>query len=360
MVGFARAEGNKMSGVAVSCNGLTKYYAKNVAVQQLTLSVAEGNVLALLGPSGCGKTTTLRLIAGFERPDVGTVEIAGSIVSSPKEVLVPEKRNVGMMFQEYALFPHMTVRENIAYGLARDSQQSYRVQEVLTLANLSGLEEQMPHQLSGGQQQRVALARALAPKPKVLLLDEPFSNLDAVLRSQIRQETKDILRKCEATVVLVTHSREEALEIGDSIAIMNQGRVEQSDTPERIFHLPMTQFVANFIGTADFLEASVTGDNLVTEIGQCNIPNGLKGYENIDIMIRPENVKIDPTDSGRGVIVQRVFNGAFYLYTIRLDSGTVIRCEEPYTKDYREGSRVNIEFKENYQPLCFFNGIRCS
>ena len=351
-----------MSRVAVRCIGLTKAFGAVRAVEQLDLTVDQGQVLALLGPSGCGKTTALRLIAGFETPDTGTVEIGGRIVAGPRTLLAPEKRQVGMVFQEYALFPHLNVVDNIAYGIPRTPGRTDRVKEVMSLASLDGLEKRMPHQLSGGQQQRVALARALAPEPEVLLLDEPFSNLDAVLRTQIRQETRDILKASGATAIFVTHSREEALMMGDMIAVMNQGRWEQVDTPRRIFHAPATRFVASFVGIADFLPAHPSNGALHTELGSIPLPSGLPTENHLEIMVRPDDVTIQPFESGQCVIIERTFQGAFYLYRVALPSGSVVHCLGHHTEEHAVGTRIDIALNVNHHPLCFVEGrayVRC-
>ena len=345
-----------MSRVAVRCIGLTKAFGAVRAVEQLDLTVDQGQVLALLGPSGCGKTTALRLIAGFETPDTGTVEIGGRIVAGPRTLLAPEKRQVGMVFQEYALFPHLNVVDNIAYGIPRTPGRTDRVKEVMSLASLDGLEKRMPHQLSGGQQQRVALARALAPEPEVLLLDEPFSNLDAVLRTQVRQETRDILKANGAAAIFVTHSREEAMVMGDVIAVMNQGRWEQVDTPQRLFHAPATRFVASFMGIADFLPAHPYKGTLRTELGSIPLPKGLTAENHVEVMVRPDDLTIRPFQSGLGVIIERTFQGAFYLYRVALPSGSVVHCLGPHTEEHAVGTRVDVRVNGGHPPLCFVDG----
>ena len=317
------------------------------------LSVGRGEVLALLGPSGCGKTTALRLIAGLEFPDAGTVEIGGQVVAGPGAAVPPERRQVGMVFQEYALFPHMSVRDNIAFGLPQGPSRAERVREMASLASLESLEQRMPHQLSGGQQQRVALARAIAPQPDVLLLDEPFSNLDSALRNQVRRETRDILKASGTTAVFVTHSRDEAMVIGDLIAVMNRGRVEQVDTPERIFHAPATRYVARFMGLADFLPAQASDGTLWTELGEAPIPAGLPSGNGIDVMVRPDDVNIRPSETGNGVIAERRFQGAFYLYSVSLASGSVVHCLEPHTSEYEVGARVDVSLDTGHPPLVF-------
>ena len=347
------------SRVAVQCVGLTKAYGAIGAVDRLDLTVEQGQILAVLGPSGCGKTTALRLIAGFETPDAGTVEIGGRIVAGPTMHLAPEKRQVGMVFQEYALFPHLSVADNIAYGLPRGPGRMDRATEVMSLTSLGGLGKRMPHQLSGGQQQRVALARALAPEPKVLLLDEPFSNLDALLRAQVRQETRDILKASGATAIFVTHSREEAILMGDVVAVMNQGQLEQVDTPQRIFHDPATRFVASFMGTADFLPAHLSMGTLSTELGSTPAPEGLTADNHqIELMVRPDDVAIRPSDLGLGVVIERTFQGAFFLYRVVLPSSSVVHCLAPHTEERAVGIRVDVCLNGGHPPLCFVDGRR--
>jgi len=236
------------------------------AVDGLSLRVTEGEILALLGPSGCGKTTTLRLIAGLESPDAGTITLRGQIVAGPGRAVPPEERGVGIVFQDYALFPHLTVADNVAFGLPRAARRS-RVEAVLELVGLGGFGPRYPHELSGGQQQRVALARALAPAPALLLLDEPFSNLDADLRAQMRDEVERILRTSGTTAVFVTHDQEEAFTLADRVGVLLAGRIEQLAPPQELYHRPATRFVAAFVGAADFLPGVVTAQGIVTEVG---------------------------------------------------------------------------------------------
>jgi iron(III) transport system ATP-binding protein len=326
------------------------------AVNNVDLSVEQSDILALLGPSGCGKTTVLRLIAGLDIPETGTVEIGGNMVTDIKTQAGPEKRQVGMVFQEYALFPHMNVSKNIAYGLPRSGKQQSIVNEMLSLVNLEGMGERMPHQLSGGEQQRVALARALAPSPQVLLLDEPFSNLDATLRTQMQQETLEILKVSGTSTIFVTHSQEEAMIMGDSIAIMNQGKIEQVDTPANIFHSPNTRFVAGFMGVSTFLPAYISEDSLLSELGSHPVPSGLTDGNNIEIMLRPTDITITPSDFGQGVIIKKIFQGSFYLYEVALSSGDTIKCSEIYSCDYELGTRVNIEPTQSQPNIIFVDG----
>ena len=331
-----------MNRVAVRCAGLSKAFGEVRAVDGFDLELAQGEALALLGPSGCGKTTALRLIAGLETPDAGTVEIGGRVVAGPG-VAAAGETPCGNGVPRVCLIPAHEREGQHRLRAAQGPRRAERVREMMSLASLEGLEKRLPHQLSGGQQQRVALARALAPRPGVvLLLDEPFSNLDAALRSQVRQETRDILRASGTTAVFVTHSREEALFMGDLIAVMNLGRVEQVDTPKRIFHAPATRFVAGFMGMADFLPARSSDGALRTELGSAPLPAGLASGDGIDVMVRPDDVAIRPSESGQGVIVESVFQGAFYLYRVALASGGVVHCLESHTAEYLVGTRVDV------------------
>ncbi len=331
------------TSIAVRCTGLCKAYAQTPAIHDVSLELEEGKFLALLGPSGCGKTTLLRLFAGFDVPDSGTIEICDRMVSGDGVFLPPENRKVGIVFQDYALFPHLDVSANVAFGIANRVDRKERTAEMLSLVGLEGMEHRMPHELSGGEQQRVALARALAPDPKVLLLDEPFSNLDADLRIRIRAEIKDILTYAGATVIFVTHDQHEALFMGDLVGVMSVGHVEQVDTPQVMFEKPATPFVARFIGLADFITGTIKNGQLVTEVGNIPAQEQMPEDETVSIMLRPTHVSINPDPNGIGVIKGRVFQGGHYLYQVQLPSGAVVHSLQPCNNSHPIHTRVSID-----------------
>jgi len=335
--------------------GVTKRYHPDhaAAIDALSLTVARGHTLAVLGPSGCGKTTLLRLIAGFEEPTDGAVLIGGTCVAGGGAWVPPEQRGVGMVFQDYALFPHLTVARNVAFGLHRMDRRDRlsRVRDVLDLVGLSGLEHRLPHQLSGGQQQRVALARALAPNPIVVLLDEPFSNLDPDMRSRMRTEVDAILQQSGATTVLVTHDHEEAFAMADRVAVLNQGRLEQLGTPEVVYHLPTTPFVAEFVGQADFVPGSVDGLQVRTELGPFPNTSGFPNGMTVSVMIRPDDVALVPASDGSAIVLSRQFRGSENVYTVRLASGRALHSSQPSDVVYERGSRVEIKISATHTVL---------
>jgi len=314
------------------------------AVDRLTLEVEHGEILVLLGPSGCGKTTTLRLIAGFERADAGKIEIAGTLVADGPWGLPPEQRGAGMVFQDYALFPHLTMEANIGFGLLglEPKARAERIQEVLALVGLKRLAGRFPHELSGGQQQRVALGRALAPRPAVLLLDEPLSNLDADMRAQVRQDLHMILRQTGSTTLFVTHDQEEAFMIADRVGVLNGGHLEQLDRPEEIYHLPATRFVAHFVGKADFLPGTVTEEGIVTEIGILPNRPGFPVGTKVEVMIRPDDIDLIPDVEGNAIVVSRQFRGADNLFSVSLPSGTMLHSNQASTLYLEPRSRVRV------------------
>jgi iron(III) transport system ATP-binding protein len=314
------------------------------AVAELTLAVEGGELLALLGPSGCGKTTTLRLIAGFETPEAGTIELRGQRIASREAQVPPEARGVGVVFQDLALFPHLTVADNVAFGLAHLDRpgRRARVGEVLELVALVALGARYPHELSGGQQQRVALARALAPAPALILLDEPFASLDADLRAAMREEIGQILRTTGTTTILVTHDQEEAFSLADRVGVLHAGRLEQVAPPYQIYHHPATRFVAEFVGAADFLRGFVNEDGIVTELGPIANPGAHPVGMPVDVMIRPDDIDFMPHPEGDVVVVGRQFRGSENVYRLRLPSGARVHSVQPSATLYPPGARVRV------------------
>lgn len=324
---------------------VSKIYDDREAVKNLSFTIQKGETFVILGPSGCGKTTTLRLIAGFENPDNGKIIIDKKIVASNRLFIPPEKRNVGMVFQEYALFPNLNVRENIGFGLNRinKTQKEKRIEKMLKFVGLKELAERFPYQLSGGQQQRVALARALAPNPVVILLDEPFSNLDADMRIQMRKETQNILKKTQTTVIMVTHDQEEAFAMADRVAVMNKGLIEQIDSPKNIYHFPTTRFVADFVGQADFINGVVDKMKIVTEIGIFSNNTALAQDTTVDLMIRPDDIDFESDDKSDVVIEDFEFKGSEVLYSLRLRSGKIIHSSKPSNLLLKHGTQVRVK-----------------
>lgn len=321
------------------------YEAGRPAISDISLCARKGEILCLLGPSGCGKTTTLRAIAGFEPVIGGEVHLQDQLVSAAGLLVPTEERRVGMVFQEYALFPHLRVAENIAFGLRHLSadQRTTQVHAMLAMTGLIGFERRYPHELSGGQQQRVALARALAQKPVVLLLDEPFSNLDPDMTGKMRQDLHDLLRRTNTTAILVTHDHDEAFAMADRVAVLNNGRLEQFDTPEAIYHMPSTPFVADFVGQADFIPGIVENGKVLTEIGEFPNQVGYQGGARVVVMIRPDDIHVIPAENCTARILARQFRGSENLYMIGLPSGHVVHSSEASTSVYPVGTRVALE-----------------
>jgi iron(III) transport system ATP-binding protein len=297
-------------------------------VRNLSLHLQPGNILCLLGPSGCGKTTTLRAIAGFEKISAGEIRLQDQILASASFHMPPEQRRVGLVFQEYALFPHMSVEDNVAFGLYhwQSSDRKTRVQTLLDLVGLQGFRHRFPHEISGGQQQRVAIARALAPKPLMLLLDEPFSNLDPDMTIKMRKELYRVLRQTQTTAILVTHDHEEAFAMADHVAVMQDGVLVQCDTPEAIYQHPSCSFVAEFIGQANTIPGIIHNGQIETEIGTFPNQSDFHSESRVLVMIRPNDIQFTPSESGSGRIESRQFQGSQTVYAIRLASGQLIHC----------------------------------
>lgn len=331
------------------------YGAKNV-INNLSLSLLEGQIGCLLGPSGCGKTTVLRAIAGFETISSGQISIGGEIVSQANQLTPPEKRKIGMVFQDYALFPHLTVAKNIGFGIAHLStaQKHQRIEELLCLTGLENVANKFPYQLSGGQQQRVALARALAPKPRLLLMDEPFSNLDVELRERLSIEVRDILKQEGTTVLIVTHDQHEAFAIADMVGVMHQGHIQQWTTPYELYHKPQTRFIANFIGQGVFLPGTVLNSTTVEiELGilKGDLPTECEPYScancknscHVDVLIRPDDIIHDDTSSTLAEVESKIFRGAEFLYTLKLPSGRKALSLVPSHHNHEIGEFIGIK-----------------
>ena len=330
----------------VQLDTVSKAYGATPAVAGAHLTVLSGEFVALLGPSGCGKSTLLRLIAGFEAPDAGEVRIGGHAVTGAHWV-APEDRQVGMVFQDYALFPHLTVAENVAFGLPaagggrrRRRGADPRVTEVLELVGLPELAARFPHELSGGQQQRVALARALAPAPKIVLLDEPFSAIDPLQRGAMRGELARILDAAGTTVLLVTHDQEEALALADRVALMRDGAIVQVDAPERLYHQPVDRWSAEFVGTANVLSRA-----RAAELG-VEAPD--PGEQ---ILVRPELVQLACAPGGAGEVVAREFRGHDVMYRVRLADGVLLWSQRPSNELVPLGSRVHVRVHAGPVPV---------
>lgn len=350
-----------MSG-SLKLDGLAKRFADVAAVDGVSLDLANGEHLALIGPSGCGKSTILLMVAGLLAPDGGEIHIGNRRVAGAGTWVEPDKRRVGMVFQDYALFPHLTVSGNIGFGLDRltKPERARRVQEVLALVGLEALSGRYPHELSSGQQQRVALARSLAPDPAVVLLDEPFSNLDRTLRESLRVETKAVLRRAGATAVLVTHDHSEALGFGDRIAVMRSGHILQIGSPEELFDFPEDEFVATFLGSADFLPARrVGGGKVASEVGTFG-PFEIPAGGDLAIMVRPHEVTFDADADAAGpaTIAGREYQGSTVLYELRLDSGSGLSCRRAPSPRFEVGARVQVRLIEGYPPVLFSEGRR--
>ena len=325
-------------------------YGNTQIVHDLSFSLADGKIGCLLGPSGCGKTTVLRTIAGFERPTRGQVLIRGEVVSNQKMHLPPEKRQIGMVFQDFALFPNMNVADNIRFGLKGWSkkQQQVRISELLAMIGMPTLLNAYPHQLSGGQQQRVALARAMAPKPSILLLDEPFSSMDVELREQLAREVRHILRQEGITAILVTHDQNEAFAMADEICVMHEGRIQQHDSAYNLYHRPINRFVADFIGEGVLVPGMVVGGNTVnTELGNIHglVPDGCKPGCQVDVLIRPDDVVHDDEADETAIVVERAFRGSEFLYTLRMPSGIEVLSLVPSHHDHKINEAIGIRLE---------------
>lgn len=310
-------------------------------LNDVTISASKGSCLVILGPSGCGKTTLLRVIAGLQPVSAGDIFIHGERVSGNSIDIPPEQRNVGMVFQDWALFPHLTVLENIVFGLPREERKNptSNVMDLLEMVGIADLANRVPSSLSGGQQQRVALARALAPKPAVLLLDEPFSSLDTGLRVEVRAEVASLLRSLNVTSVFVTHDQDEAFALGDQVAVMNEGKVIQQEAPSNVYNHPVDRWVAGFVGEANTISGVATGKQAETAFGSINLCHDAQGH--VDVLVRPEEISL--TIGDMAIIIRTDFFGHDSLYTLRTDEGHEFMCRSAGTPIHQIGDRVDIQ-----------------
>lgn len=337
-------------------DGIECRYDQLVITQDISFSLNQGDICCLLGPSGCGKTTLLRTIAGFDPVYAGNIRLNNEVISSPDIMIQPEQRRIGMVFQDYALFPHLTIGDNIAFGLRKlaNRERIDRVTEMLDLVSMRDLIDRYPHELSGGQQQRVALARALAPRPQMILLDEPFSNLDFELRKHLGLEVRRILKSLNISGVLVTHDQTEAFAMADYVGVLNQGRLQQWDTPYNLYHEPRNRFVANFVGQGYFIPGTLCGhDKVKTEIG---VIQGNRAYPwpdntEVDVLLRPDDIIEDPAGNIRAIVEHFTFAGSAILYRLRLPSGQIVESLFNSHAEYSIGDEVRIQVKADHLIL---------
>lgn len=346
---------------ALVAQSVSKTFGETVAVREASFEVERGEIVALLGPSGCGKSTTLRVLAGFERPDRGAVQINGEVVVDDATWRPPERRRIGMVPQDFALFPHLSVGENIGFGLPgghrawwtrqlrrlRHSEAPARVREMLKLVGLEGFAERFPHELSGGEAQRVALARALAPQPAAVLLDEPFSNLDQNLRASLRLAMRSILKAAETAAVFVTHDREEALSLADRVAVMREGRIEQIGRPDEIYYRPETRFIGTFVGDANVLPGRRVQGGASTELGHVGLANQLadEDGDSLDILLRPEQLALESAaadDQAPASVVSSEYYGHDQVVRVRLASGAQIETRLRTEVVWHPGDPVTV------------------
>jgi iron(III) transport system ATP-binding protein len=337
----------------LTVEGIEQAYGDNRVLSNLSFRIPAGAIGCLLGPSGCGKTTALRCIAGFEGVRAGRILVNGEVISSPGLVVPPEKRGLGMVFQQYALFPHLDIAANVGFGLKGFSgaEKNRRVAEVLEIVGLGGRDHLFPDELSGGQQQRVALARALAPRPGLLLMDEPFSSLDTGLRVRLGAEIRDILKQQGITALLVTHDQGEAFAVADEIGVMREGRLEQWDTAYNLYHRPASRFVAEFVGEGCFVPGEASDDGRVQmELG-CLEPTeklALNGERGVDVLLRPDDIVHDDDSSLTATVLRKAFRGAAILYTLGLPSGRRVLALVPSHHDHRIGERIGIRLEADH------------
>ncbi|MBL6628095.1 MAG: ABC transporter ATP-binding protein [Candidatus Actinomarina sp.] len=326
----------------IRTRSVSKFYDEEQVLSDFNLDVWKGSITGILGSSGSGKTTALRLIAGFDRPDSGIIEMKNEVIVSDEDWLPPEKRNIGMVFQDYALFPHLSVEKNIAFGLGKNDLEQGRLKEVIDMCNLSGLINKFPQELSGGQQQRVALARALAPNPEVVLLDEPFTSLDAQMARVLRDEVVELLKNTETTAIIVTHDQEEALSVCDVVSVLEKGKIIQSSTPQEIYLNPVSKTVANSVGDPNILKGFSIDGRVETSLGTF-----VSAYEGaLDVSIRPECIELKLDSEGNYIVKECTFYGHDQVISFQNSKGEVFRARSLPNTIYEAGDKVNIEISE--------------
>ena len=326
----------------IRTRSVSKSYDEEQVLSDFNLDVWKGSITGILGSSGSGKTTALRLIAGFDRPDAGIIEMKNEVIVSDEVWLPPERRNIGMVFQDYALFPHLTVEKNIAFGLGKKDLEKGRLKEVIDMCNLSGLINKFPQELSGGQQQRVALARALAPNPEVVLLDEPFTSLDAQMARVLRDEVVELLKNTETTAIIVTHDQEEALSVCDVVSVLEKGKIIQSSTPQEIYLNPVNKTVANSVGDPNILKGFSIDGRVETSLGTF-----VSAYEGaLDVSIRPECIELNLDSEGSYIVKECTFYGHDQVISFQNSKGEVFRARSLPNTIYEAGDKVNIEISE--------------
>ena len=327
---------------------ITVKFGESTVIKNIYFSLLRGEIGCLLGPSGCGKTTLLRAISGFEPIISGAISLDGEEISNPEFLKPPEERKVGMVFQDFALFPHLNVENNVGFGLTKSSSgtKSEKIKEMLNLVGMADISKRYPHELSGGQQQRVALARALAPEPEIILLDEPFSNLDTELRSQLAFEVRDLLKKSDVTALLVTHDQDEAFAISDKIALMNNGEIEQSDTPYQIYHKPNSLFAADFIGKGTVINVGIDATGLLANnlgsLSLSSLPTNVGNH--VKLLVRPDDIAFDESSDTKLKIVSKSFLGPNYLYNLSLEDGQTVPCLTHSHIDMEIGTELPVKF----------------
>ena len=346
-----------MSQPFLQLDNVSAAYDKKTTIGNISFSIEEGQLTCLLGPSGCGKTTILRTISGFQAVTTGTITLDGKQLSSTQKSVLPERRNVGMVFQDHALFPHLTIAQNIGFGLQKlsRSDREKKVTKMLSLISMPEYHDRYPHELSGGQSQRVALVRAIAPEPKLLLMDEPFSNLDTDLRESLGYEIRNLLKEFGITSIMVTHDQNDAFALGDKIGVMSKGELLQWDSSFNLYHAPHSRFVANFIGDGVLIKGRVTHENTVdTSFGEISGQpvNKLVPNQQVDLLIRPDDVIKDTKSKVRGKIIRKAFKGAQTLYTLQANNDDQLMSLLPSHDNYEIGETIGLNIKPDHL-VCF-------